>query len=380
MFSCWFAAGCARFEYNNTANVFDKPFVGHDEKPPGIWLKSYCFYPARDLLTLDWAWRALHDKEAMNITPDGDVADGPFFTNRNIKSLSPDAVRIGPATEPPPQGPWRVRKVKHKGRTPGFIGEDATGRTWLVKLDHPRYPEMGTSAEMIGSRLTWLMGYHVPAIYLVQVDGTGFARYDGKRATASLFVPGRVVGGFKFDHYRMRREVRGLRLVAAWTNDVDRGDNNTLVAVENGAATCYLVDFNSCFGSWNGRPKAAWRGHRYALDMGHLIVKILTLGILPRIPPAGVLQSRAVGHVSLLDLRDAATWKSENPNTAFERLTQADAAWMGRRIAAASDEQLTAAVAAAEFSSPADSEWILAVLRQRRRHVLRAWKLEGLLE
>ncbi len=374
------ACGCARFEYDNTATAFDRPFVGHDEPLATIWLKTCYLYPARDLLTFDWAWRAIGGGKAMNVTPEGGVADGPFFTNRDIAPLTPAQVRAGPAVQPPPRGPWRIKKEKNKGRTPGFIGEDATGRTWLVKFDDPEFPELGTSAEMIGSRITWLMGFNVPAFYLIRIEGTGRDTYDGRRATASLFVPGEVVGGFKFDHFRMRREVRTLRMVAAWINDVDRGDNNTLVAVANGEARCYLVDFNSCLDSWNGQPKSAWRGHRHAWDVEHQIVGLFTFGLLPEIPPKGELRSKAVGHTGLRQLSDAKAWRSQNPNTAFDCLAQSDAAWMAERMSTVSDAQLRAIVESAEFSSAADAEWILAVLHHRRRQVLEAWKLEGLLD
>ncbi|MBN2560481.1 MAG: hypothetical protein JXQ75_06090 [Phycisphaerae bacterium] len=377
------AAGCADLHYDNTATVFDQPFHGHDDTLGTIWLKTCYFYPARDYLTLDWAWRALFGDEAWNVTPDGGVADGPFFANRDIRSLSAERVRQGPSTAPAPMGPWRVKKEKDKGVTPGFIGEDGSGRTFVVKLDDPQYAELGTSAEMIGSRLTWLMGYHVPALYLVTIEGTGDGRYDGRRATASLFVSGEVVGGFKFDHYRMRRELRALRLVAAWLNDTDRVDNNTLVAVEDGAATCYMIDFNSCLGSWNGRPKQAWRGWRYAWDVEYQLLGLLTLGLLPALPQAVEIKSPAVGSFDLMagggqdGWSGAKCWRPQNPNTAFDRMTTSDAAWMARRMASVSREQLKAIVSSAEFTRSQDAERVLEMLLRRRERILAAYLPDG---
>lgn len=371
--------GCAGFQYDNTATVFDRPFRGGEDTLANIWLKTSYLYPARDLLTLDWAWRALCGGEAWNVLPDGGVADGPFFVNRDVAGLSAEQVGRGPATAPPPVGPWKVVKQKDKGLTPGFIGRDGTGRTFLVKFDDPDYPELGTSAEMIGSRLTWLMGYQVPAFYLVTVEGTGDPRYDGRRATASLFVPGQVVGGFKFDHYRMRREMRALRLVAAWLNDTDRTDNNTLVAVENGRARCYLLDFNSCLGSWNGRPKAAWRGWRHAWDVEYQLLGLFTLGLLPKVPQIVEFKSPAVGSFDLLADGDARRWRPQNAHPAFDRMTAADASWMAGRMAAVSTAQLEAAVSAGQFSRPEDAQAVLRMLVRRRERVLEAWGLGGLL-
>jgi hypothetical protein len=246
-------------------------------------------------------------------------------------------------------------------------------------MDRPDYPELGTSAEMIGSRLMWLIGYHVPATYLVTIQGTGDSRFDHKRATASLFVTGEVLGGFKFDHFRMRREVRAMRLVSAWLNDTDRGDNNTLAAVEGGRVTCYFIDFNSCLGSWNGRPKDDWRGWRHAWDVEYQLLGFFTLGVLPSPPPPGEIRSPAIGRRHALGDCDAKSWKSQNFNTAFDRLTFGDAAWVARRMADVSRAQLEAVVSSAEYSERADAEITVDTLIDRRSWVLRSWGLEGLL-
>lgn len=370
---------CSDFHYDNTACIFDRPFHASDDSLANIWLKTAYLYPARDLLCLTWLTRLCSADEAWNVTADGGVADGPFFVNRDIRLLSAEEVRAGPASAPPPVGPWRVKKPKTKGRTAGFIGEDRTGRTFLVKLDHPDYPELATSSEMIGARLTWLMGYHVPAVYLVTIRGTGDPRYDGRRATASLFVPGRVVGGFKFDHYRMRREVRALRLVAAWLNDSDRTDNNTLVAIEDGRATCYLIDFNSCLGSWNGRPREPWRGWRHAWDVEVQLLGLLTLGLAPKLPTTVEVPSPAVGSYDVLAAGDPRGWKPQNPTPAFDRMTGSDAAWMADRMVSVSRAQLEAIVSSARFSRRQDADLVVEMLIRRRERVLRAWGFGDLL-
>lgn len=374
------AGGCARLHYENTTTVFDRPFTGSNRTPADLWFKTCYFDPGRDYLTFSWAGRALFGDEAWNVTPDGQVADGPFFVNRDVGGISPDEAGRGATTDPPPRGPWRIKKVKEKGSTPGFVGEDAAGRTFVVKLDDPNYPELGTGAEMIGARLYALLGYRVPATYLVTVENTGDADYDGKRATAAAFLTGKIVGCFDFDRYRLRREVRAIRLVAAWLNDTDRVDSNTLAAVEDGLALCYQLDFNSCLGSWNGRPKEAWRGWRYAWDVEYQLLGLATFGLLPNLPRSVAVPSPAVGSFDVMQARDPRAWRSQNPNTAFDRLTQSDAAWIAARMAAVTQAQLEAIVASAGYTNPQDAAAVLEMLLARRERVLQAWGCGGLLK
>ena len=127
---------------------------------PVLALKTIIFYPARDWLTFDWLGRLLLGDEAWN-AEGGQVADSSFFTNRNLAKLPPKAAAGGPCTMPPPRPPILLVKAKLSGRTPGFIGTDAAGRTFLFKLDHPDYPELGSSASVIGSRILWALGYNV---------------------------------------------------------------------------------------------------------------------------------------------------------------------------------------------------------------------------
>ena len=379
MLLVWLAPGCAELEYDNKSAVFDHPRESLNDSLGNIWLKTCYLYPARDYLIFSWAGRALFGDEAWDVTLDGQVPDGPFFLNRDIRNISVEELRSSPPDAIPPTTPWHIKKSKDTGATPGFVGEDASGQSYLVKFDDPAYPELGTSAEIIGARLYRLMGYRVPVTYLTTIEGTGDARYDGKRATASAFVPGKVIGQFKFDCYRLRREVRAMRLIAAWLNDTDRVDNNTLVAIEDGRALCYLVDFNSCLGSWNGRPKGPWRGWRYAWDVEYQLLGVSSLGLLPALPHAVPVKSPAVGSCDLLTAGDPRAWRSQNPNTAFDRMTRSDAQWIACRMASVSLSQLQAVVASADFSDPADADAVLQMLQHRRERLLAAWGFGDLL-
>ncbi len=357
------AGGCAHLRYVNTAPYVERHVRATDEPLRVLVFKTAVLYPARDLLTLDWLWRLLFGDEAWNANGGG-VADGSFFTNRPATQLTPAAVARGPCDGPPPQPPISIKRVKKHGRSPGFIGTDALGRTFLFKPDHPDYPELGSSAAVIGSRILWAVGYNVPPVYVTEIQGTGDERFDGRRAAACLFLD-HVAGHFNFDWFRYRREVRALRLACAWINDTDRIGPNTLVTMDHGRARYVLIDFNSCLGSWNGRPKKPWRGHRHAGDLfGALALGLAGHDGDSRHP----VVSPAVGRFD--GLPDPMRWRSQHPNTAFERMSEADARWIGRKIAALGRQHLEAIVAEAQLTNPADAEYLVKVLMERRARIL----------
>ncbi len=362
-------AGCAELQRDNSLREIPPP----PERPaPSLaecFLKANYFYPARDYLTLSWAGRAIFGDEAMDLTPDGGVPNSGLYVNRDLTRIEPEAFDGDTLFGPPPVGPWRVAQRKVTGGTEGFIGVDASGRRWMVKFDAAEYPELGTASEAIAARILWAMGYQIPATFVVAIDGTGDGRYDGRRAVASALVPGKILGPLRMDHFRMRREMRALRLVLAWVNDPDHGDRNTVVAEESGAATFYIVDFNSALGSWNGRPKEAWRGHRYVWDIEWQCIEILTIGLAhPDVDELQPVVSPAVGR--FCSRFDPKYWRPQNPTTAFDRMTPADAAWMAAKMSALSDDQLRAIVAAGRYARPEDATHVFETLRERRTKII----------
>jgi len=347
--------GCARLRYQNTVPFIEQGVRASRDNVNTVMFKASILVPARDILTLDPLWRALFGSEAWNL--DGqELPDSSFYTNRSPQELTPERVGQGACTVPSPHPPYQIKKVKIGGGSLGFIGTDARGRTFLFKLDHPDYPELGSTAAIVGSRILWALGYNVPPVFLVKIEGVGEERFDGKRATAALFIDG-VLGHFHFDWFRYRRELRGLRLASTWINDTDRIGSNTLVVEKDGRATYYLIDFNSCLGSWQGRPKAPWRGQRHAWN----------LLPLPPDPPTPVI-SPALGRLAAHF--DPLGWHPQAPNNAFNHMTAADAAWMIARIERLKRPHLEAIVAEARLSDPEDAEILVETLLQRRAAVL----------
>ena len=329
-------------------------------------------YQARDLFDIPLQLARLVGKPppATNLTTAGQVPDSSFFTNRPIRGVDPAVLARGANRHGPPQGPFKILRVKTKGATPGFISQDARGDTFLVKLDDPDHPELASTAEIVASRIYCALGYFVPETYLITVTGTGDPRFDGRRAIASRFVPGNVLGMYKMDWVRNRREYRALKVAAAWLNDADRSDNNNLAAAENGIVTFYILDFNAALGSWQGRPKPPWRGFRYRWDPPRQLAAALTLGLIgaDRQARPDDINSKSLGYIALRFNPD--TWHNTRPNTAFDRMTPDDARWMARRIASFSRAQLRAIIEQADLSDPADTNRLLKALLQRRRIIL----------
>lgn len=364
------AAGCARFTADNTADEIPPPRAAEPTLAE-MWLKCGYLYPGRDWLTLSWAGRALLGDEAWNVAADGGVADSSVFENRDVTALPAGYYAGAGVFGTAPRGPWRVIRLKGGGATPGFVGEDADGRRWIIKLDAAGFDELGSAAEAIAARVYHALGYRVPATHVVTVDGTGDARWDGRRASASAVLPGEPAGTWRMDRLRMRREVRALRLAAAWLNDTDRHDRNTLVTVEDGRSRFWLIDFNGALGSWNGRPKAAWRGWRYAWDVEWQVIGALTLGLArPGYAADPPVVSTAVGRLD--SAFEPTTWRGQYPVTAFDRMTPADARWMASRMMRLSEAQLDEIVAAGRYRRGEDAAYIRRVLGERRARIAAA--------
>lgn len=366
-FSCLFClglVGCTELRRDNTATDLPPPRVARNPTLAESFMWTNYYYPVRDHVSFSWLGRAIVGDEAWNITPDGGVADSSWYTNRDLATVN--AANFGGVE--PPRPPWQIVREKPSGGTLGFIGRDATGRTWNVKLDAPEYPELGSAAEAIAARLYWALGYNAPACFVTHVSGTGDARFEGRRAAAVEMIAGELRGAASLDRYRMRREVRALRVVCAWLNDTDRDDRNTLVSVGPAGTRVWLIDFNSALGSWNGRPKEPWRGRRYVWDIEWQWVQILTLGLVgPEVDPREPVVSPAVGRFSARF--DPHYWRTQHPRTPFDRLTRADAAWMLAKIGRVSDELLERIVAAGQYGNPADGARVVELLKSRRERL-----------
>lgn len=364
--------------------------------------------------------------EAVNVNAWDEVPDSSWFENRIGRSpLSPEQVAEGACPTPPPNsdGPWAVTGAKPNGANPGFIIKAQDGRRYLLKFDGVVQGPRATTADVVVSRIYHAAGFFVPCNQIVyfdakilRVDAAAKAEDehgndvpleqhhidevlskalrtpDGRyRASSSLFIEGRPIGPFTYEGRRDddpndivphedRRELRGSRLLGAWTNHFDAREQNTLAAfVETskgrGYVRHYIIDFGDCFGSIWEPPMLGRRiGHSYYLDFPYMTEDFLTLGIVTR--PWDVARFGPTGSVLgyyTAERFDPELWRPGYPNPAFSRMSERDGAWMARIIARFSDAHLRALIDTGSLADQTLRNVLFDVLQKRRDAILRRY-------
>ncbi len=363
--------------------------------------------------------------EASNVNALDEVPDSSWFTNRlgryylTERQLAMGACRQAPLD---PSQAWTVSEAKPDGANPGFIIDTPEGDRYLLKFDGAVQGPRRTAGDVVGSLIYHAAGYHVPCNRLVYFDAErltiaadatredeygdevaltvedvrevlahGLRLPDGRyRAMASLFVEGKPLGPWRYQGTRPddpndvvphedRREVRAMRLLAAWTNHTDSREQNTLAAwvqagEERGYVRHYLVDFGDCFGTvWNPPMMGRRLGFSNYFDFHHVPADFFTFGVIER--PWDKVRYGASGPVFgyyEVEHFHPEQWQPGYPNPAFSRMTDRDAAWVSRIIAQFTEEHLEAMVAMAGLSAPLARE-LRRVLWGRRERILREY-------
>jgi hypothetical protein len=97
----------------------------------------------------------------------------------------------------------------------------------------------------------------------------------------------------------------------------------------------------------------------------------MTLGLWVREPdPRQPVISPAVGRFEGSHFKPA-FWTPQWPNNAYAHMTSADRRWIASKIALLERPHLEAIVAEARYSDPADAQYIVDTLMQRREKILR---------
>src|SRR5262249_50575815 len=175
-----------------------------------------------------------------------------------------------------------------------------------------------------------------------------------------------------------RRELRGLRVFAAWLNHTDVKQMNTMdsFVTENGRSYVkhYLIDFGSTLGSDANLPKNVWRGHVYPISPGKTsLTQAVTLGVYlppwlrahyPNLRGAGAFES---------DAFEPEAWIPDYPNAAFLIMDDADAFWAATQVIAFSDDEIRAIVDTGDFTDHRTADWITQILIKRRDKIAAAW-------
>lgn len=357
---------------------------------------------------------------AENVNTLGEVPDSSWFTNRmGRRFMSVEELVRGPnqLQSPDLSRLWAVVKAKTEGTTPGFTIQDGLGETYFIKFDPTNYPQLATSTEVICTKFLYAFGYNVPENYLVLLrrqhvrvaPGATITDENGKergmtekdvdrifdrvaqrpdgsvQVLASRALPGKPLGPFKYFSTRRddandiflhqnRRELRGLRIFAAWLNHDDARSINSLdtyrVKAGGGFVKHHLIDFGSCFGSSSVKPQSRRAGNEYILEWGPALKSGLSLGLMdrswrhvkyPEYPAIGRFEG---------DFFDPAGWKPEYPNPAFDRMLPEDALWATRIIMRFSDEMIRALVGTGQITDPEAENYLIKTLIKRRDKIL----------
>ncbi len=365
--------------------------------------------------------------EALNTNRLDEVPDSSWFTNRiGRHPMTPEQVATGPCTTPPLDASkaWTVTSSKPNGASPGFVIVGSDGNRYVLKFDRLSQGPRATAADAIVSRLYYAVGYTTPCNRVVffersqlrvaedaeEEDWLGNKRpfderaldeslekaprtRDGRyRALASLWLPGKPLGPWRFEGTRNddpndivshedRRELRAMRLVAAWTAHMDQREQNTLsmwVEVRPGWGWIShdLLDFGDCLG-FVAEPPALGRrmaGHAYSLDIGQMVSSWFTFGLVDRpfenerFGPTGPI----FGYFNVEHF-DPEAWVPSIPNPAFGRMSEHDGAWMARILAHFDRAQLMRVIRTGRLGTRRLRDELLRILVGRRNRILRRY-------
>ena len=352
---------------------------------------------------------------AQNVNSVDEVPDSEWFTNRILaRPVGIDEAVRGPDTGPgPAPGKLIVVHAKQSGVTPGFTVKDSAGQVWFVQFDAPGQPEAASGAAVVATKLFHAIGYFQSENHISYLDPSklevdkqaevdtpsgrvrpmkmddirkvldrAHKRPDGTcRMLASLAIPGRIIGGFKYYGTRKddpndivphehRRELRALKVFGAWTNLVDMKALNTLdtVITENGRGVIrhYLQDVGSTFGTGALAPREWDEGYEYIVEGDKALKRLVTVDFY--IQPWQTIPYKEYKSIGRFegDYFKPEEWKSRIPAAAVLNARADDNFWAARRVMAFSDEMIRAIVKAGQYSDPAAGRHLADVLIKRR--------------
>jgi hypothetical protein len=216
-------------------------------------------------------------------------------------------------------------------------------------------------------------------------------RPDGTiRCAASRLLPGDGLGPHKYHGTRPddpndvvphedRRELRGMRVFAAWLNHDDSRSLNSedryLAASGGGYVKHFLLDFSSSLGAGSDArrriaPQNPRAGNEYILEAGPSVKAAVTLGLWDR--PWRKVRYAVHPEIGRLEAEffRPERWKPEYPNPAFERMRPEDAFWAARIVSRFTDDAVRALVATGRFDDPAAERQLADTLVARRDKIV----------
>jgi hypothetical protein len=376
----------------------------------GEWFKNHVYRQITQKLNVVRDVRQIFGipDRANDLAKDGSVLDSAFFTNRDVAAITPEQVRED-ADVQGPHGTIYITEKKGEGVSEGFWGKDSNGDAFIFVLDPPGFDEMNTAAEVMGSTILRLAGYHVPYPAIVTLDSLELSpealaeiaeekaegealdpeepseedvvKFRGRRAVATKAISSGYRGPWTMSVFRDRREVRALAVFGAWINNYDQVDHNTIAQLidktGHGLVRYWIVDTSSAFGSASNRVKSPSAGYvNNDIDFGRFFTAPLRWMALPfgyRDPwdPNQPIVSPAIG---LFDANlQPRLWKPQYPNLAYEDMDEEDARWAARIIGSFSDEMIETIVGLARYSRAEDAAYMARTLEERRDIIVRTY-------
>jgi hypothetical protein len=371
--------------------------------------------------------------ESVNVNSVDEVPDSAWFTNR-IASVTPEGIRLAgcePAQLLDPasaeDGTWLIDKGKQDGSTPGFrVVVPGKGKYMFKAEDVDDQPERQSAAAVIGAAAFWALGYYAPCEQIVWVRPSLFKLTPGLRSrtnfeqtrpfdqarldelfarsprrgglvrmSASAWISGFPIGPYKYEGTRKddpndvvphedRRELRAMRLVAAWLGRTDAREANsfdTWLADDRskpqsspGHVIHYQLDQSEVLGgTWPWAPTELRKrlGTSYIIDPGDFARDLITLGASVRPwDDLELVRGHELFGYYQLEPFDPDHWKNEYPNLAFNRMTERDGAWMARILARFTPELVRALGAMGDFTDPTQAPYITHVMEGRLERIL----------
>ncbi|HSN28187.1 MAG TPA: hypothetical protein VLT45_18000 [Kofleriaceae bacterium] len=372
--------------------------------------------------------------EARNVNSMDEVPDSSWFTNR--KPVAPNPKEPGACDEndmlPGPdevqQGEWVIDHGKDNGSTLGFRVDIKGKGKYMLKADDEGKPERATAASVIGAAFYDAIGFNTSCEQIVQVrrdmltlepglkvvENSGVSHpFDEEalkkvldsttqlgnglvRMQASKWLPGYALGPFRYIHTRDddandvidhadRRELRGSRVLAAWLDHWDAREQNSMdvwLAVDKekkksspGFIKHFILDTSDTLGEEVTLDDMSRRlGYAYEFDVKDIGKALFTFGAdkEPWDRARRVKGKEQFGYFRADDF-DPARWRPFYPNPAFLRATERDNAWMARKIAAFSPDDVKKFVDLGRWSKPETADYVYKLLMERQRRILRRY-------
>ena len=372
--------------------------------------------------------------ESVNVNSMDEVPDSAWFTSRlgnravsleelRLAGCSPDVI-LDP--EHAADGSWIIDKGKIEGETPGFrMNVPGKGKYFVKAESLDNAPERMAASGVIGAAVYHAAGYNTaceqvvyvrPAVLkllpgLVSRQGNfgDLKRFDQKaldemlahstkrdglvRLSASARIRGYGLGQFRYEGTRDddpndviphedRRELRGMRVLAAWIDRHDAREANTfdswLADAKTGADSSpghvihYQLDMNETLGSlWAWDEISRRLGQSYVVDWGDTTADFFSLGSIAR-PWDTVAMTTGREIFGYFDVKhfDPDGWKNEYPNKAFSRMTERDGAWMARILAHFTPEMVATLAKMGDFTDPGNTAFLATTLQGRLDRLL----------